>query len=129
MAATLGLNQADYSGKKIVTDNGDGTGALNVITNGGADVPITTAAQTSVAASASSVQLLAANTSRKGASVYNDSDKAMYLKYGTTASTSSFKVKIAIGGFFAFPLPIYTGRVDAIWDSGPTGNARISEET
>src|ERR1043166_7404353 len=53
-----------------------------------------TATLTNVSASASSVAVLAANTSRLGATVHNDSTAALYLKFGATASTSSFTVKI-----------------------------------
>lgn len=127
MAATI-VN-AEHSALKTFTDNGDGTGFLNVGGTGSASSNTSTGTATSVAASASSVQLLAANTARKSASIFNDADKALYVKFGTTASTSSFKVKIAAGGYWDFPMPIYTGRVDGIWDTAPTGNARISEET
>jgi hypothetical protein len=85
-----------------------------------------TSSVTSVAASASSVQLLASTAGRRGAYFYNDSTVNCYLKLGTTASTSSFTVKIAGGGFYELPYPCYTGRIDAIWDSA-TGNIRITE--
>lgn len=79
-----------------------------------------------VAGSASSITILALNAGRLGAAVFNDSSSALYLKFGTTASTSSFTVKIAAGGYFEVPHPCYTGRIDGIWDSA-TGNARVTE--
>ena len=82
-----------------------------------------------VASSATSVTLLSANTARRGLLVVNDSDKAMYVKYGTTASATSFTAKIAIGGSWEMPEPIFQGRIDAIWDTGPTGSARVTELT
>lgn len=88
----------------------------------------TTASVGSVAASASSVMLLSANTSRRGATFYNDSTSPCYLKYGTTASTSSFTVKIFGNGYHEVQRAVYTGRVDCIWDSA-TGNMRITELT
>lgn len=82
-----------------------------------------------VAASASSVTLKAANSARNGLIVFNDADVALYLKYGATASASSFTVKIAAGGYWEMPEPIYAGVVDGIWASSPTGSARVTELT
>lgn len=87
-----------------------------------------TSTLTNVAASASSVTVLASSATRRGASFYNDSTAACYLKMGITASTSSFTVKILGGGFYEIPQPCYTGRLDAIWDSA-TGNMRVTELT
>jgi len=81
--------------------------------------------QTSVAASASSVQLLAANLLRRGATVFNDSSSVMYLKLGVTASTTSFTVRMVSFAYYEVPFG-YVGRIDAIW-SAAIGNARITE--
>lgn len=84
---------------------------------------------TSVAASATAVELLDAETTRRMAAFYNDSSSACYLKLGLTdASTSSFTVKMAAGSYYEVPYPCYTGRISAIWDSA-TGNMRITEMT
>ena len=82
---------------------------------------------TSVAASASSTSILAANTARRSFSVYNDSSAVLYLKLGATASTSSYTVQVAAGGFYECPAAwYYQGAVDGIWASA-TGNARVTE--
>lgn len=88
--------------------------------------------QSSVAGSASSVSLLASNTSRLGATIYNDSSAILYLKLGATASTTSFTAILAgnsggYGGYYEVPFG-YTGAIDGIWTSA-TGNARITELT
>lgn len=88
----------------------------------------TTGATTTVAGSASSVTLLASNTSRRGASIYNDSTADLYLKLGATASTSSFTEKLGQDERYELPFPAYTGIIDGIWGSA-TGNARITELT
>lgn len=82
-----------------------------------------------VASSASNVTLKAANTSRRGLLIFNDADKVLNVKYGATASSTSFTVQIAAGGYWEMPQPIYQGIVDGIWASGPTGSARITELT
>ena len=87
-----------------------------------------TSSVTSVAGSASSVQLLASTAGRRGAYFYNDSSAIAYLKLGTTASTSSFTVALAANSFYELPYPCYTGRIDCIWASA-TGNMRITEIT
>jgi hypothetical protein len=82
----------------------------------------------SVSSSASSTTVLSANTAAVGRAVFNDSSAVLYLKYGTTASTSSYTVQIAAGGYFEFPQPLYRGRVDGIWASA-NGAARTTELT
>lgn len=104
-----------------------------LLMNGGIMAPYTThcpalsAVVSNIAASAESATLAALNTARRGLLVFNDSNKDMYLKYGATASASSFSVKLAAGAYWEMPHPIYTGIVDAIWATGPTGAARVTE--
>lgn len=87
-----------------------------------------TATVTSVADSASSGQLLASTSTRQGASFFNNSTEALYLKYGVTASATDFSVKIAAGGYFELPGPvIYTGRIDGIWAANASGAVLITE--
>lgn len=80
-----------------------------------------------VAGSASSVTCLAANSSRLAATVYNDSSADLYIKTGTTASATSFTVKLPQDSYYRPPAG-YTGRLDCIWASA-TGNARVTEFT
>ena len=88
-----------------------------------------TATQTSVAGSASSVTILASNANRKMAVVYNDSTAILYLLLGTgPASTSTYTVQIPAQGYFELPLPTFTGQLTGIWASA-TGNARVTELT
>lgn len=81
-----------------------------------------------VAASATSVTLFAANIGTRGRTVFNDSTALLYLKYGATASATSFTVIIGAGGYYEFPVMgggIYGGLVDAIW-SAANGSARTT---
>lgn len=88
-----------------------------------------TATVTSVNDTSSSTTLLSSNTNRLGASVYNDSTVALYIKHGTTASSSDFTVKLNPAEFYELPFPCYTGRIDGIWASDASGAARITEHT
>jgi hypothetical protein len=80
---------------------------------------------TNVTGSSSSVTLLAANAARVGATIFNDSSANLYIKPGTTASTTSFTVLMLPNSYYEVPFG-YIGRIDGIWASA-TGNARVTE--
>ncbi len=91
-----------------------------------------TAASTSVlsnvAASATSVTLLASNAARLTFVLYNDSTSALYVKLGATASATSFtKRMLPNEQWDTSDLGVnYTGRIDGIWDSA-AGAMRVTE--
>lgn len=84
-----------------------------------------TPTQSSVAGAATTTSLLASNSARLGATIYNDSTAILYLKLGATASTTSYTAQLAAGAYYEVPFQ-YTGAIDGIWASA-TGNARITE--
>jgi len=86
-----------------------------------------TATLTNVAGSASSVTLLASNANRLGATIVNDSTAILYVKFGTTASSTSYTVRMTLNAYYEVPFG-YTGRIDGIWTVA-AGNARITELT
>jgi len=86
-----------------------------------------TATLTNVAGSASSVTLLSANANRLGATIVNDSSAILYVKFGTTASSTSYTVRMTLNAYYEVPFG-YTGRIDGIWTVA-AGNARITELT
>jgi hypothetical protein len=73
--------------------------AATVVTKQRAD----TATLSNVASSATSVTVLATNTSRLGCSIQNDSTEVLYLKFGTTASSTSYTVKMAADAHYEVP--------------------------
>jgi len=87
--------------------------------------PAATGTTSNVAGSASNVTLLAANTARIGATIFNDSTADLYIKFGVTASTTSFTVKLIQDAYLEVPSN-YTGNIDGIWGSA-TGSARVTE--
>lgn len=91
-------------------------------------VAATTATLANVTSSASNTTLQASNADRIGWACFNDSTAALFVKFGATASSSSFTVKIGAGGFYEMPIPIYTGIIDGIWVSA-NGAARVTELT
>jgi len=87
---------------------------------------VATSTLSNVAGSATSVSVLASTPGRKMAVFFNDSSATAYLKLGTTASTSSYTVLMRPYDYYELPQPVYTGAIDAIWDSA-TGNLRVTE--
>lgn len=86
-----------------------------------------TATLSNVSSSATNVTILAANTGRIGAQFYNDSTTVLYLKFGTTASATSFTVPLAAATYYELPGG-YTGNIDGIWASA-NGTCRVTELT
>ena len=82
---------------------------------------------TSVVSAAVSTSILASNANRRMAIMVNDTDKNVYVKLGATASTTSFSYKLTPGQTLELPIPVYTGAIDAIWDTSPTGSMRVTE--
>lgn len=80
---------------------------------------------TSVAASLASTSIKAANLARMQLLIYNDSTATMYVALTNAASTVSYTVQIAPGGYYEAPM-YYTGPVFAVW-SAVNGNARVTE--
>lgn len=78
----------------------------------------------SVSDTASSTILLTSSTSRKGFRIYNDSTATLYVKYGSTASTTSYTIKLFPEGMLFEDG--YNGRVDGIWSADASGAARIT---
>ena len=86
-----------------------------------------TSSVTSVVSAAVSTSILASNANRRMAILFNDCDKAVYVKLGATASTTSFSYKLSPAQTLELPIPLYTGAIDAIWDAAPTGSMRVTE--
>lgn len=75
-----------------------------------------------------STQLLAANTSRKGALFWNDSTAILYLAYAGSAATTAYTTQVQAQQLFEMPYPIYNGSIFGIW-SAANGAVRITELT
>lgn len=120
-ARTIQVGGSD--GTNIQTLKVSTTGVLAVSTTSDA---VSTASLTNVASSTSSQQILAANATRKSVIIMNDSTGKQMVKYGTTASATSLTVIIPANSYWEMPLPVYTGRMDAI-SSNTNGAMRITE--
>lgn len=96
--------------------------ALNLVSGNS-----TTSTPSNVSGTITSTTLLSANSDRKGAAFFNDSTANLFLKCGTTASSTSFTVKMTPNQYFELPFK-YTGRIDGVW-SAANGAVRITEFT
>lgn len=87
-----------------------------------------TATLTSVAVTNTSISLLAANASRKGAIIVNDTNQPIYVAFAATASTTAFTYVIAkTGGTLELTRPIYQGAISAITPVAATGKVFCTE--
>lgn len=110
-----------------VDDNGDQIGSTTSPTVVRRE-RVASGSLSSLASSASTGQLLAANANRKGLIVVNTDANDLYLKFGTTAALTDFSILVpGGGGVWIMDSPIYTGRIDAIWAAAGTGKAYVTE--
>lgn len=73
-----------------------------------------------------SIQLLAANSSRLLATFFNSGTESVYIKWGTTASSTSHTIQLFTNGFYEMHVPVYTGAIEAISSTG-TNVIRVTE--
>lgn len=91
----------------------------------------TAATLSNVASSVTTVTLLAANAARRGFMIVNDETSTLLVKFGATASATSFTVSLVAAAYYECPQPVYTGLVAGIWTAAGSGSgaARITEIT
>jgi hypothetical protein len=124
----LGANSGVDIGDVDVTSLPSLPAGTNLIGKVGSDTA-STAALSNVSGTASNTTMLAANANRKRVVIVNDSTATLYLKFGATASATSFTYLLYGGDTYESPSnPIYTGQIDGIWSSA-TGAARVTEFT
>ncbi len=104
--------------------------AVTIASNQSAvSVSVTAPASATVAqvgAATSSTTLQASNAARRGLKIQNDSTAVLYVKYGSTASATSYTVKMLAGDYWEMPASDYSGIVTGIWVS-VNGNAYVTE--
>lgn len=142
LTANQSVNVAQINGATPLMGAGNtGTGSQRVtIATDQAAVPVSVASPLPVAPpsvttagtltrasnNTSSATLMALNAARKGLLLYNDSTTNCFVKFGATASTTSFAVKLFATDSYSMDPPIYTGVVDYICDAA-SGNMEAVE--
>jgi len=88
----------------------------------------TVGTMTSVAASVTSVSVLASNANRISAAFYNDSSSVCFLALSATAaSNTAFTIRLLPNSFTDLNIA-YTGQCNAIWTTA-AGSLRVTEWT
>lgn len=109
------------------------TEALDSLANASGGLRDATPTSSTVNDSATSVQLLAANSSRSDVFIYNDSSATLYVDPSGTASATTSALVIPPNG--SAPITpnadgsMYRGVISGIWSSATGGKARIIEST
>jgi hypothetical protein len=121
--AADGLAHQVSSAYPLPTTGGGGGG------NPAGDGVVGTGATTAVASLTTLQTILAANTARYGATVYNDDANSLYLLLGAGTVTSSvYTVQIPGGGYYEVPYG-FTGILTGLWAADGAGSARVTEFT
>lgn len=113
----------DGSTDQRATVNSDGELLVAASTT---PVALMTSVITRVNSSVTSQTLLSANTSRKGLLFYNDSNAQQFIKFGATASTTDFTVRLTGQSFYEVQTPVYGGQIDVI-SSSTNGAIQVTE--
>lgn len=117
----------DQIGNTDATQVSDATPMPVSVSSLAAPTGPTTGTESNVSGSASSVTILAANASRKGAVIANDSTAILYLLLSDdTASTTKYTFKLLQDDSVTLEPGDYTGKIVGIWASA-TGAARVTE--
>jgi len=123
---TDGTNTAVVQGASTQASTADAALTVTLSPN---QCKAASATLTNVAASVTTVTVLALNISRKHAVFFNDSTSICYLKFGSAASTSSYTVQMAANSYYELPtFYMYNGILAGIWIAA-SGNMRVTELT
>lgn len=88
--------------------------------------PAPTAVVTTVPDQGTSTTCLSANSNRAGAEFVNNSTEIAYLKKGTTASSTSFTVRLMPQDYY-YQEDAYSGKYDCIWANNASGGMQVTE--
>lgn len=93
------------------------------------NTPVTAGTGTASTASVTNTNttVLASNSSRLGATIYNEGTVPCFVKLGSTASATTYTVKMVVDGYYEVPAG-YTGIITGITASG-TATMRVTELT
>jgi hypothetical protein len=118
-------SQSQWAGQAISLNAGTAAaGTLRVI-----EASAGTGTQSNPSLSTTSATLLAASTSRRGASVYNGSTSICYIRLSSTAASSTvYSVLLNPGDYYEVP-GNYNGAITAILNTGTTTLVQVTQVT
>lgn len=89
------------------------------------EVRSATPSQTSPSVTNSNTSILASNSNRLGATIYNEGAAICYMILGSTATTTSYTIQLQVGSYYELPFQ-YTGAIAGITSAG-TAQLRVTE--
>lgn len=120
---TWTLNGANDSVAVTGTVSASITGAVTT-----QPVTVTVSTDSRIANGVGSATLLPVNASRRTVFLYNDSTNTnCYVKFGATASLTSFTIKLFATDTYIMDPPVYTGVIDFICDAA-SGSMEVNEQ-
>lgn len=120
LAANTGVDIGD-----VTLNNALGAGTSDANTIRVTESSAATSVVTSVASAITSTVLKAANTARRGLTVFNNSTSVLYVNLGATASSTAFTIKMQPDSYYEVPFS-YNGAVNGIWVAA-NGAALVTE--
>lgn len=84
------------------------------------------AQQVSNSLSTTSSVLVASNSNRKGLTIFNPTDKTVFIDYASSVTTDDYAFKLESNAYYEMPQPIYTGVFHAILSTG-TASLEVRE--
>ena len=85
----------------------------------------TTSTFTSIAYSTANTQLLAANSNRRGATIWNNGTTGLNVSLGLSGSSQPNLV-VPVNGYYEVPFS-WTGVINGAWAAGGAGSAWVVE--
>ena len=131
-----GLEVLKKSGEQVTPgDRSDyyiKTSVNNTVSN---PVPVvlqvsTTGTLTTITRSTTAQNALGTNSSRRGFILWNDSGANCFVRFGGTATTTAFSIRLPNNQGYETPGHLnFTGVISVIWSSGSSGDLFVTEFT
>jgi hypothetical protein len=131
-----GLEVLKKSGEQVTPgDSGNyyiKTSVNNSVSN---PVPVilqtsTTATLTTITRSTTAQDALPVNSSRRGFILWNDSGANCFVRFGGTATTTDFAIRLPNNQGYETPGHLnFTGLISVIWSTGSSGSLLVTEFT
>jgi hypothetical protein len=103
------------------------TGSVGITNTVTVDAAIhTTASGTYFLSTATPVTIAASSVTRRGLTIYNESNKAMYIKFGTGVTTTDYTYKIFSDDGWVMPDFLYSGVITAVWATAGSLGAQVT---
>lgn len=81
---------------------------------------------TTVVSTIGTVTLMNSNAARVEGFVYNASQNPLFLRLGSSASTTFYTLMLVASGYYELPRPVFQGQITGIWATA-TGQALVTE--